>query len=219
MSKIPVQSVQPNAHSELAAPALDPELLALPAPPSARRILAVGLMVAVVLAATALLAMVRGDIRYFFEQAHPEELGHAVALDPKALVPNRHVRVVGTPMLSTAVRYRNPLTGARYELFALAGQRALFVQVPLDEQTERRLARAEFSGRLVTFGLMGGRLDAVRHYVAGALGVPVTPETFVLLADEPPRSAGWAVALGTLCVCVLVLNAWLAVRWFRPLRD
>ena len=50
------------------------------------------------------------------------------------------------------------------------------------------------------------------------MGMPVTAESFLLMADEPPASYGWALAIAFLCLGVVLLNIWLMLRWFRPLK-
>jgi hypothetical protein len=64
---------------------------------------------------------------------------------------------------------------------------------------------------------MGGRLDGVRGFFARELGAPVTTESYVLLVEESPQSAWWALALSLLCVLFVLVDVWLLVRWFRPL--
>jgi hypothetical protein len=117
-------------------------------------------------------------------------------------------------MASQVVRYRRLLSGETFVVFPLAGQRTVFVHMP---ESEMSAPRASYSGRLVTFGEMGGRLDGVRGFFARELGAPVTTESYVLLVDESPRTAWWALGLSLLCVLFVLVDVWLLVRWFRPL--
>ncbi|HEY8427807.1 MAG TPA: hypothetical protein VIL20_05510 [Sandaracinaceae bacterium] len=194
--------------------AVDPELLALPAPPQGRRIATLAVMALVVVAAMALAVSLRHDLAYFFSSGPTVDLGDVRSLDPARLTANSHVRVQGTPMLSRAVRYRRVLTGGEYVVFPLAGQRTVYVQV---EDREDAIARNEFSGRLVTFSQLGGRMDAVRGYLGREMGLPVSGDSFVLLADEGPGSYAWAFMLALLCVLVVLVDVLLLLRWFRPL--
>lgn len=195
--------------------AVDPELLALPAPARGRRLATMAVMALSVVAALALLTALRSDLAYFFQPSALTDLGEVTELEPRALVPNRYVSLRGTPMASRTVEYSR-LFGGRYEVFPLAGQRRVFVQRRLDDGASTD-ARREFAGRLVTMGTLGGRFAAVRRAYA-AMGMPVTGETYVLLADEPPGSYGWAVALAGLCVLFALVNLLLLLRWFRPIR-
>jgi hypothetical protein len=177
------------------------------------------LMALVVVAAGGLLGSLRADIGYFFATERAVDLGDVGAVDPGALATNTFVRVQGTPMASGTVRFKRALTGEEFAVFPLAGQRTIFVQVPAgDPASERDLARREFAGRLVTFGDLGGRFGAVRGYLADAMGMPVSADSFLVLADEPPGSYGWALGLAALCLAFIVINGVLFVRWFRPLR-
>jgi hypothetical protein len=123
-------------------------------------------------------------------------------------------------MLSRMVRYEHALSGASYAVFPLAGQRQVFVQMPaaaIDDPV--RAAPGEFSGRLMTFGQLGGRFRAVRTYLARELGMPVTAESFVVLTEEQPSAYGWSVFVVGLCLAVIALMSGLMLRWFRPLKE
>ncbi|MCB9661504.1 MAG: hypothetical protein H6726_27905 [Sandaracinaceae bacterium] len=196
----------------------DPELLALPAPPRGLRMATLSMMAVVVAAAVSLALSLRADLAYFFGQNEVTLLGSATALDPAQLVPNTYVQVEGSPMLSTAVRYRRVLGSDHYTLYPLAGQRNVYVQVAYEDADQERLAtRREFTGRLVTFGQLGGRFTSVRHYLETRMDQPVSADSLVLLADEPPSSYAWALAVAVLAVLIGLLDSWLILRWFRPL--
>ena len=197
------------------AEAVDRELLDLPAPPRARRLVAATLMALTVVASVALVGTLVPDIRYFFSSGEPIVLGSATSLEAAALSPNRFVRVEGAPRIASAVRLRR-LVGPTYEVFPLAGQTTIFVQVPVGHD-HARATRLSYAGRLVTFGQLGGRSTRLREYLRDRLGLPVTTETYLLLADESPRSYGWALGLGVLCLMFIGVDLFLAWRWFRPL--
>jgi len=199
---------------------VDQALLALPAPPRARRLAAMASMAAAVAAALGLIAELRYDVTYSFAEDQAVDLGSATALDLSELEPNAYVRVRGTPMLSRMVRYERALSGASYAVFPLAGQRQVFVQMPaaaIDDPV--RAAPGEFSGRLMTFGQLGGRFRAVRTYLARELGMPVTAESFVVLTEEPPSAYGWSTFVVALCLAIIALMSGLMLRWFRPLQE
>jgi hypothetical protein len=194
--------------------ALDPELAALPAPPRGRRVLVLALMALVMFAASALAFSLRHDVAYFFSRPSTIDLGDVRSVDPARLEPNSQVRVLGTPMVSKTVRFQRVLTRGRYVVFPLAGQRTVYVQVPDDEAA---IGRNEFSGRLVTFGQLGGRIATVRGYLKDEMRLPVSSESFLILADESPASYAWALVLFGLCLLFVALDVFLLLRWFRPL--
>ncbi len=196
----------------------DPELLALPAPPRGRRFLAMTLMAAVVVGSGALIAQIRSDVAYFFAPDIAVDLGQARERDPRDMPTNVFVRVRGTPMLSKMVSYTVPLTGTEQAVFPLLGQRHLFVQVPLaDLRDPDRGTRGEFFGRLVTFSALRGRMDSVQQHLHDAMALPVTSESFVLIADEAPENYLWAPLLSAVCVAFILFTVWMMLRWFRPL--
>lgn len=197
---------------------VDPELVALPAPPRGRRLVAMTVMALTVVASMALLGSLRADVAYFFAPATVTELGDVTHLDPGGLSTNSYVSIEGTPMASGMVRYEEVLGGSGYAVFPLAGQRNVFVRLPLEDAEQgRQMARREFSGRLVSFGELGGRFSSVRDYLGDTMGMPVSSESFLLLADEPPGSYAWALFLAALCALFIVVNVVLMLRWFRPL--
>jgi len=215
------RAAPPPGAPDAAGRDVDPELLALPAPPAGRRIATVTLMALVGALAVVLLVQLAPDVRYFFAGTDaPVDLGPAIALDPATLPVGAHVRVQGMPMASTEVPFSRPFGGGRYVAFPLAGQRDLLVQARRDQGNPNAdpAARRDWSGRLVTFATLGGRYRAVRERFE-AMGLPVTPETFLLLADQPPSAAAPRVALAAFCLLVLALDALLLLRWFRPLRQ
>lgn len=197
----------------IAADREDPELIALPAPPSGRRIATLALMAAVVAASIALAASLRGDVAYFFSSPRPIDLGDVSAVDPATLTPNTFVRVSGTPSLAGSVRYRRIVTGEQYVVAPLAGQQTIYVHMPASME---HTARTEHTGRLVTFGQLGGRMRDVQEHFARRMDMPASGESFVLLLDEPPASSVWALGLVILCGIFVIVDLALVLRWFRP---
>ncbi len=193
---------------------VDPELLALPAPPAGRRFATMAVMALAVVVAVTLSSMLRHDVAYFFASSAVAEVGEATTLSPGTLTSNSYVHVVGTPMASQVVRYRRLLSGETFVVFPLAGQRTIYVHM---RESEMAAPGTSYSGRLVTFGEMGGRLDGVRGFFAQQMQAPVTGESFVLLVGESPPTAWWALALTLFCGLFVALDVWLLFRWFRPL--
>ena len=191
---------------------VDPELLELPSPPQGRRLLTLTVMALAVAVALALAFGIRHDVAYFFSASSARDLGDATELDLASVRPNQHVTVHGTAMVSRAAHYRRGLTGTRYVVFPLAGQRAVYVQVP---EGPDAFARTEFTGRLVTFSQLGAGFRSVERYLDDALELPVSGESFLLVADESPRDNVWALFVLLLCLAVIILDVWLFLRLFR----
>ena len=192
---------------------VDPELLALPAPPPGRRFATMALMALVVVVALALVSTLRSDLAFFFVRDGARDLGDVTTIAASSLTPNTLVTVEGTPLSAGAVRYRRVLTGDSYVVFPLAGQRTVFVHLT---EEAARLPRTVYSGRLVRFADLGGRLSSVREYLASTMDMPVTPDSYVLLVDESPGTYWWAMGLALLAAIFVLLDVMLIVRWFRP---
>lgn len=213
------EDLVPEGSPRISAEGIDPELLDLPAPAKGRKLATMALMALSIVVTLGLLASIRRDVSYFFHPSTPMALGEAVDLDPAELEPNAYVTIEGTPMASGTVGYGRILGAGRYRAFPLAGQRNLFVQVPVEsEDAARTSARREFSGRLVTFGDAGGRFGTVRRFLESKMGMPVSSESYLLLADEPPSSYAGSLALVALAALAILVNFFLFLRLFRPIR-
>lgn len=162
--------------------------------------------------------LLRLDVAYAFTPAGASAVGDVLSADRAALPTNRLVRIEGAPMASNAVFFRRALGGGEYVTFSLAGQRDVWVQVPVEEgERMRALSQHSFEGRLVRVGDLGGRFDAVSAYLSGTLHQPIDDSAYLLLAGERPSNAWWAIALVALVLSFVAIDAYLLVRWFRPL--
>lgn len=197
------------------ATGLDPELVALQAPPQGQRIAALTVMAAAVVAAMAMVITLRADVRYSLSSPQAVDLGEVQSLSPGELTSNSYVRIKGLPTLAQAVRFSQGM-GVHYRVFPLAGQRNVYVQIA-DEGGES-FVRSEFSGRLVTFDDLGGRYSELARAMQQDVHLPVTGESFLLLADEPPSSYAWTWIVFALCVAFVMLDVYFILRWFKPVR-
>lgn len=194
---------------------LDPELLALDAPPQGQRLAALTVMAAAVVAVMALILSLRGDLIYALSRTQPVDLGEVQSLDPSKLASNSYVHVKGIPTVAHAVRFTRGL-GTHYRVFPLAGQRAIYVQI--EDTGGESFVRAEFSGRLVTFNELGGRYSDLARVMQRDAGLPVTSDSFLLLADEQPGAYTWTWMIAVFCAAFVTLDVYFIVRWFRPVK-
>lgn len=192
----------------------------MPQPPSAQRTVALTVMALAVATALAILGVIRKDIAYFFADRQPVALGNTLELSAARLDhgvgPNRYVRLSGQPMGAAMVRFRTGVTGEAQLLFPIAGQREVFVQLAAKDAATAMAAR-EFTGRLVRFSDLGGRLREPRRLVQARLEHPVPPEAYVLVHGEVPGGAIWPLLLALGCLLFAAVDTWLILRWFRPL--
>lgn len=208
----------PAAMQANASTSIDAELVALDAPARTRHLATMLALSASMLAALFTLYFVRADLSYFFAPAETIDMGEATTLDPAALESNSYVHVRGTPMMSLAVRSSMFLGSEEIVVFPLAGQRAVFVQVPFalfEHRTEG--TRRDFTGRLVRFGDLAGRFATVRTTLGKQLGTPITGESYLLIADEAPGANPIPLALAIFCAAIVVTNGMILWRWFRPI--
>lgn len=209
---------EPTARPPLLdAGGVDPELVGLPAPPRGRRLATLTLMGLVGALAVLTFARTAADVAYFFAPSTPRPLGPAIALDPAALPTNAYVSVRGAPLTSGLVAYDVAFGTERRAVFPLAGQRALLVDAPVPRDGADPAAGRDWHGRLVRLAALGSGFDAVRRHLVDVEGLPVTGETFVLIADAPPGAHAPHLLLAAFCLAVLLLDGWLLLRWFRPL--
>lgn len=194
---------------------IDPELVALQAPPQGQRIAALTVMAAAVVAAMAMVLTLRADLSYSLSAKQATDLGDVQALEARDLESNTYVRVEGIPTVARAVGFSRGM-GSRYRVFPLAGQRTIYVQV--EDDGGESFARSEFTGRLVTFNDLGGRYSELARTLQRDLHLPVNGESFLLLADEPPGSYAWTWVVFALCAAFGLLDVYFILRWFKPVR-
>jgi hypothetical protein len=60
-------------------------------------------------------------------------------------------------------------------------------------------------------------MGSVRSYLGDRMDLPVSRESFVILADESPGTYAWAFLLALLCGLFVLVDVLLILRWFRPL--
>ncbi len=172
-------------------------------------------MAAAVVAMMALMISLRGEMAYALADPAPRELGNIQNVAVSQLVPNSYVSLSGVPAIARAVRFRRGL-GSAYVVMPLAGQRSVFVQLP--DGTADDFVRSSYSGRLVTLGGLGRRYAPLAEVMQRDAELPVSEESFVLLADEQPTDYVWTWVVGVLCLLFVALDVFLIVRWFKPLK-
>jgi hypothetical protein len=187
----------------------------LQAPPQGQRIAALTVMAAAVVAAMAMVLTLRADLSYSLTASQATDLGDVQTLAPSEVVSNSYVRLRGIPTVAHTVGFSRGM-GARYRVFPLAGQRNVYVQIA--DQGGESFVRSEFTGRLVTFDELGGRYVELARVMQREMHLPVTGESFLLLADEPPSSYAWTWIVGALCLAFVLLDLFFILRWFKPMR-
>jgi hypothetical protein len=196
---------------------LDPELLALAAPPQTQRMMALVVMAAAVVAMLALVISLGGDMSYALSARVPAKLGHVDKLEPSDAYAHRdaYVNLTGVPTLGRAVRFRRGL-GATYMVMPFAGRQGVFLQV--EDDGGEGFVRPEYNGRLTTFGSLGRRYAQLAEVISRDTGLSVNDDSLLLLAGEQPGDYTWTWPIAIFCALFTVLDVLLIVRWFRPLK-
>jgi hypothetical protein len=196
---------------------LDPELVALAAPPQTQRMMALVVMAAAVVAMLALVISLGGDMSYALSARVPAKLGQVDKLEPAdgRAHQDAYVNVTGVPTLGRAVRFRRGL-GATYLVMPFAGKQGVFLQV--EDDGGEGFVRPEYNGRLTTFGSLGRRYAQLAEVMSRDTGLTVSEESLILLAGEQPGDYTWTWPIALACALFTVLDVLLIVRWFRPLK-
>jgi len=174
-------------------------------------------MAAAVVAMIALVVSLSSDMSYALSARIPAKLGQVDRLEPAdaRLHRDAYVTVTGVPTLGRAVRFRRGL-GATYLVMPFAGRQGIFLQV--EDDGGEGFVRPEYSGRLTTFGSMGRRYAHLAEVLERDTGLSVNAESAILLAGEQPGDAAWTWPVALACLLFTVLDLFLIVRWFRPLK-
>jgi hypothetical protein len=205
------RSSPPDA-SMASTAALDPDLLALPAPPRAMRTTAVMLLATTAAGAVMLTAGLVSDARYAFAASSPEEVGELAALVPSAARENTFVTAVARLDGARALRYGRTTESDTFELRPVAGNNAMWVELRLPRGTERLDPAPVFVGRLVPMESAAFRYRGLGRSEELA-ATPIPRGAWVLIDGATPASYRWTVALAAL----LVLFAGYSVATIRDI--
>lgn len=199
------------------APALDPELLALPAPPKRERTITVALLVVTAVASLAMMGVLGRDAAYAFAPERARDLGELTRAPAATFVNNDHVRGEALLGAARAIRYERPLVSGSYRLMPVAGRDDLWVEVrlPSGAESARWVPPARVSGRLVRFTDAGPRHRGLADAVRDATGADIPRGAFLLVDGAAPADARWAVLLVLLFASFAAWNALAAAKLVR----
>lgn len=216
-----------NPGAEQAAPKtavrteVDPELVALPAPPRRDRTLAAVLMLVTAAASIAMCWALRGEVAYAFRRAVPVTLGELTSWQPAATEPGTYIEARGLLGTSGAIRYSRPLEGDSFRLQPVAGNPKLWVEIRVPEGMEgpRFIPPTNFAGRISPIKEAGLRHAGLARSVHAQTSVVIAPDAWILVDGASPRASRWAVALFGLFAFFALWNVVNTVRILRPVKD
>jgi hypothetical protein len=200
---------------------VDPELLAMPAPPKRERTGAVVLMALTAAASLWMGASLLAEARYALVASRPTEVGDLTGLHPGADLANRYVRANGLLGTTGAIRYGRAAEGDSFRLAPVAGNPAVWVEIRVPEGFEgpRFVPPTSFAGRLVPFRDAGVRHAGLPKAVRGETDVTVPPDAWLLVDGGSPRASRWAVALVLLFGAFAAWNLAGVARVLSRVRD
>ncbi|MFO0662459.1 MAG: hypothetical protein U0174_00825 [Polyangiaceae bacterium] len=200
---------------------VDEELLRMPDPPKKERSYTVLLLGLTALVSLVMAFSLRRDVAYAFSDKLPRHLGSLRTLDVSTLRDNEHVH--GSAMLGVAgaVKFERPLTDTTYRLLPVAGRTDVWaeVRVPVGAENGRWVPPTEVSGRIVRFSHAGLRHRGLNEPAARALGEPVSGDAWLLVNEETPATARWAVLLTAVCLAFAAWNAYTIRKLLVRVRD
>ena len=176
---------------------VDPELIALPAPPKRERTVAVVLMLVTTLASLAMCWAMRREVAYAFARTTPTDLGDLHAVATSSLVAGTYAEAQGMLGTQGAIRYSRPLETDSFRLQPAAGNPKLWVEirVPAGMEGPRFIPPANFAGRLVPMEAAGLRHAGLARSIRNQSGVEAPPDSWLLIDGASPKESRWAVAL------------------------
>jgi hypothetical protein len=202
---------------------IDPELAALPAPNRRERTFTIVLLAAAVVAALAMIFVLRRDVVYAVGGASvPADLGDLRIASDAALLArdNGFVRATGLLGASGGIRYERPLQEDTFRALPAAGrgegaQVWVEVRVPAGQESGRWEPPRSFVGRLVRFQAAGPRHRGLARAIEEAGGSPVSAGAFLLVDEEEPARLRWAALLALVFLGLAVGNGVAIVRLLR----
>lgn len=200
----------------------DPELIALPAPPTRERKVTVVLMLVTAALAVWMAAALFAEARYALTPGTPTDLGDLAALtSPSADLANRYVRAAGLLGTAGAIRYGRAAEGDSFRLAPIAGNANVWIEIRVPEGFEgpRFVPPTTFAGRLVPFKDAGIRHAFLRDSVREQTDKPIPEGAWLLIDGSSPRASRWAVALAALFVGFAGWNLIGVARLLKRVRD
>ncbi len=210
----------PIAPDGLLEDGADPELLALPDPPRRERTWTLAVLALTALAAFSMVLLLARDAGYAFAPKWPTELGDLRFFNPAVAGDNHFVRGHGVLGAVGSMRFERPFEADSYRVAPIAGRPDVWVEfrVPAGEEGGRFVPPSEFNGRLVRFDGAGPRHRGLRAAIHDTTGETVPEGAWLLVNQETPDRAQWAVALVMIFFGFAGWNAGAFLRLVRRVR-
>lgn len=186
----------------------------LPSPPTRAKTTTVVVMVATLLAASALAWSLHRDAFYALSNPVPIELGTLAGGELAPGAHDRYVRATVDPVRDAAIRARWLGDRDVHEIAPVAGADGVWVayRVPASTSGPRFVPPSLVAGRLVRARDLGARYQGVASALERAAG---HPPSWVLLDGVDPHSSIWVLGLEALLAAMWLWQAGALVRVLR----
>jgi len=177
--------------------AIDQELLDLPDPPKRERSLTVAMLLFTALASLAMIFALRRDAAYAFSVRDATDIGDLGAAPGEAFQENRYVHATAMLGAARAIRYERPLQSGSFRLMPVAGRPNVWAEIRVadGEENVRWVPPSSVTGRLVRFDSAGPRQRGLAGAVKDTTGQDVPEGAWLLVQNDAPTDARWAVIL------------------------
>jgi hypothetical protein len=177
---------------------LDPELLALPAPPTRERSVTLLLLILTAIASALMAFALRHDAAYAWSATPSIDLGEIQAPTVDSSTADRFVTGSVRLGAAEAIRYERPLVEGSFRLMPIltaepdATKDEIWVELHLPSgiDRERWVPPSRITGRLLRFSHAGLRHRGLAAAVHAATGRPFSERAWLLVENEAPES-GW----------------------------
>ncbi len=216
LSTLPEAPLSPAFPSD---DAVDPELLALPAPPKREQKLTVALMALTGILSLGMSVGLRHEAAYALSAGRVNHVGDLRTADLAAL---SGTTVEGAAMLgaSSGIRYERPFVSGSFRLVPVAGREDLFVETRVADGAEnaRYVPPATFSGRLLRFDSVGPKHRGLRGALEAITKKSVSPNAYLLVDGDSPATTRSALLLSIVFAAFAAWNAWTIAKLMRRVR-
>ena len=199
---------------------VDPELVALPAPPKAGRTATVALLLLTAVASAAMCFMLRKDVGYALATPSVQDVGDLASAPRGAFAENQYIRGNATLGAGSAIRYERPLRSDTFRALPVAGHPDVWVEVRLKpgQENARYVPPSQFAGRLVRLDDAGPKHRGLRSAIEDATKQKVPESAWLLVDGEAPQDGRWAFMLVALFAGFAIWNTATAAKLLRRVK-
>lgn len=210
----------PTFSSSLPPDTVDPELVALPAPPKRELRLTVLLLAITALLSLAMSFSLRHELLYAIANAPVNHVGDLRTADLGVLA-GKTIEGAARVGAAGGIRYERPFVSGSFRLVPVAGRDDLFIETRVAEGAEnaRYVPPASFSGRVMRFDAVGPKYRGLRGALESVSHTSISPNAYLLVDGESPQTMRSAVVLAIVFVGFALWNLFAIAKLVRRVGD